>query len=81
MQSILSATIFGDREDPRVRLQALFGGDLPKAGQPPIAALHWGRNVVGDTTDLVIATRMLRKAEPQLTLKAAVFLAKHATRG
>ena len=80
MQSSLSARIFGDREDPRARLQALFGGTVPKGGKPPEAALHWARSVLTAPTDTVTAVRQLRRAEPLLTLKAATFLAEHANR-
>lgn len=81
MQSTLSATIFGDRWDPRTRLQALFGGTVPTRAQPPdAAALHWARSLLTDTTDSATAIRQLRRAEPLLTPKAATFLAEHATR-
>lgn len=83
MQSTLAAKLFGDREDPRKRLQSLFGGDLSAAGQPPEPALVWARSMLRGTQadsprDVVIATSQLREAEPRLTLKAATFLATHA---
>lgn len=82
MQSVWAAKIFGDREDPRKRLEAVFGGPLPEGGQPPRTALAWARNVLAgvgeDANDLVAATKHLRQAEPQLTLRAATFLATHA---
>ena len=85
MQSIWSAKIFGDRADPRARLHALFGGARPAGGQPPEAALAWANETLaraggGARSDVVTATRALRSAEPRLTLRAATFLATHATR-
>ncbi len=83
MQSTWAAKIFGDREDPRKRLQVLFGGEVPAAGQPPAPALTWARSVVpadvAAAHDTVAATAYLRKAEPRLTLRAAGFLAHHVT--
>lgn len=86
MQSIRSAKVFGDREDPRVRLHALFGGELPAGGQPPHTALEWADATLSraggaSRSDIVVATRELRAAEPRLTLRAATFLATHATSG
>ncbi|PPF77681.1 hypothetical protein C5B96_15200 [Subtercola sp. Z020] len=81
MQSTPLAKIFGDREDPRRRLQELFGGDLPESGQPPVPALQWAREVLGQSTaDPLVAVALLRRAEPRLTLRAATFLAQHALR-
>lgn len=85
MQSKLSAAVFGDKEDPRKRLAALFGGEVPASGQPPESAMKWAADVLrqsdGSTAgDEVTAIRSLRKAEPRLTLKAASFLATHAMR-
>jgi hypothetical protein len=82
MQGIWSAKIFGDREDPRARLHALFGGEMPAAGQPPQAALMWAREVLAEmdaaaAADPVAVTRRLRAAEPRLALRAATFLAAH----
>jgi hypothetical protein len=83
VQSALSASIFGDREDPRKRLVAIFGGELPSSGQPPAAALSWARNVLErsahpDRSDQTAAIARLRAQEPRLTLRAAGFLAAHA---
>ncbi|MDW4571634.1 hypothetical protein R8Z57_02460 [Microbacterium sp. M3] len=82
MQSEWAAKIFGDRVDPRKRLQAVFGGTVPSSGQPPETALSWARGVLAGAPsaagDVVGATRELRRAEPRLTLKAATFLARHA---
>ena len=85
MQSKLSAAIFGDREDPRRRLAALFGGDVPASGQPPTPAIDWARNALrrSDGRDVegeTAAIRHLRQAEPRLTLRAAAFLAAHVVR-
>lgn len=83
MQSTLAAKIFGDREDPRRRLQLLFGGTIPTGGQPPEPALAWARDVIpfdgAAAQNTVAATKYLRDAEPRLTLRAATFLATHLT--
>ncbi|KAA9089273.1 hypothetical protein [Microbacterium radiodurans] len=85
MQNRNDALIFGDREDPRRRLHAIFGGDEPASGQPPENALAWAREVLDPIIraggDELRAIRVLREAEPQLTLRSAVFLARHALRG
>ena len=93
MQGRLSALILGDREDPRHRLVALFGGTAPESGQPPEPALDWARGVLaarrGEASegekvceDQEVsegeAVRLLRAAEPRLLLKPAQFLARHA---
>ncbi|WP_139179851.1 hypothetical protein [Curtobacterium sp. MCBA15_007] len=81
MQSTLAARIFGDKEDPRVRLQVLYGGALPPSGQPPESAVTWARDVLwrsGNTTaDVLTKVGDLREADARLTLKAATFLARH----
>lgn len=83
MHSTWAAKIFGDREDPRKRLQVLFGGEIPTGGQPPAPALIWAHSVVPvdvvAAKDTVAATKFLRDAEPRLTLRAATFLAHHVT--
>ena len=85
MQSNWAAKIFGDKEDPRVRLQVLFGGAIPSGGQPPESALAWARDVLHRTgstnADEVTRVRYLRKADERLTLKAATFLARHSPTG
>jgi hypothetical protein len=85
MSSTWRARLLGDREDPRRRLHALFGGPAPAAGQPPVRATEWARGVLDDRAsdrplDTTAATRELRQAEPRLTLRAATFLAEHVTR-
>ncbi|KAB1654827.1 hypothetical protein F8O01_13100 [Pseudoclavibacter chungangensis] len=85
MQARWHAVLFGDREDPRLRLQELFGGKLPDSGQPPAPALAWARRVLGcpngaHVTDVAVATRLLREADPRLMLRPAVFLAEAAVR-
>lgn len=80
MQSELAAKVFGDKEDPRQRLQSIFGGSSDLAG-PPSAAREWAKNVLDeagvDPADHnVTAIRCLRAAQPRLTLKAATYLAK-----
>jgi hypothetical protein len=81
MQSEWAAKVFGDRGDPRAKLQSLFGGAVPDSGQPPTPALVWAESVIaGDASvnrDVVAVTRLLRRAEPRLTLKSASFLAAH----
>ncbi|MCC2321149.1 hypothetical protein [Cellulomonas xiejunii] len=85
MPSTWRARLFGDRQDPRRRLHALFGGPEPAAGQPPVRATEWARGVLdgrgsGRPLDTTTVTRQLREAEPRLTLRAATFLAEHVTR-
>lgn len=79
--TIGTAKMFGDKEDPRARLVAIFGGDVPEGGQPPAPALAWARRVLKDfpARSDVAAIAILRRAEPELTLKAATFLATHST--
>jgi hypothetical protein len=82
MQSEWAAKVFGDREDPRRRLQAIFGGEVPTSAQPPAAALTWARDILARTSqtadrDVALVVGELRQAEPRLTLKAATFLAEH----
>ena len=82
MQSEWAAKVFGDREDPRKRLQSLFGGKVPPSGQPPEPALVWARDILAatrqtDDPEVVRVVDELRRAEPRLTLKAATFLAEH----
>jgi len=84
MQSRFSALLLGDREDPRLRLAALFGSEAPRAGQPPQPALEWAREVLAghpSTVSEVEAVRLLRAAEPRLLLKPAQLLARHAVHG
>jgi hypothetical protein len=82
MQSWWSALIFGNREDPRKRLAAMFGGEIPQSGQPPAAALAWANELLdspegrGVTTE-VEAARLFRSRQPRLLLGPALFLAKH----
>jgi hypothetical protein len=75
--------ILGDREDPRARLRAVFGGPTATSGQPPTAALEWAERTLARAdpareAEPVAATRLLRRAEPRLTLRSAAFLAEHA---
>ena len=82
MQSVWAAKVFGDRVDPRIRLQRIFGGEVT-AGSPPAPAVEWARPLLADLTDddaEVRAIAMLRGAEPRLTLRAASYLAAHARR-
>ena len=85
MQTRWSASILGDREDSRERLAALFGGDVPASGQPPEPATTWALRLLRSADGQAVSTqagaiRLLRGAEPRLTLKAATFLATHAMR-
>lgn len=85
MQSELAAKIFGDTEDPRRRLEQMFGGEAGSAGPPP-AAREWARRLL-ERADIdaaeseLHAVLALRRAQPRLTLKAAVYLAQDAARG
>jgi hypothetical protein len=85
MQSWWSALIFGNREDSRRRLAAMFGGEVPQSGQPPAAALAWARELL-DTPEgrgvknELEAVRLFRSRRPRLLLGPAIFLAKHALR-
>ena len=45
MQSELAAKIFGDREDPSVRLQKLFDDRSTTMGAPP-SAREWAAKVL-----------------------------------
>jgi hypothetical protein len=85
MQSWWSALVFGNREDPRKRLAAMFGDEVPSSGQPPAKALAWasellespkGRGVENE----IAAARLFRSEQPRLLLGPALFLAKHALR-
>lgn len=84
MQSEWAAKLFGDKEDPRVRLRSVFGGEMPQSGQPPETALEWASRVLEglpeERRDCVSVTRALRQEEPRLTLRSATFLADHALR-
>lgn len=83
MQSELSAIIFGDREDPRRRLESIFGGRSTSTGPPP-AAREWAKNVL-DAAGLdpakspIEAIKCLRRAHPRLKLGPAKYLAHDAT--
>lgn len=84
MQSEMSARIFGDTEDPRRRLEAMFGGEAGEACPPP-AAREWARRMlaraeIDPSVSETAAILCLRNAQPRLTLKAAAYLAKDATR-
>lgn len=66
MQSELAAKIFGDKEDPRRRLESLFGGTSAAVG-PPLAAREWARTVlreagVNPTVSPVEAIACFRRA-------------------
>jgi len=85
MQTITHAKLFGDREDPRRRLQDIFGGEL-RAGVPPEAAVAWALSVLGDdaaehAADPTEMIARLRRAERRLTLRASAFLVAHIRRG
>ena len=84
MQSELAARIFGDEEDPRRRLEEMFGGEAGSAGPPP-AAREWARRVleraeIDPAASELHAVLALRRAQPRLTLKTAVYLAQDAAR-
>lgn len=72
----------GDREDPRRQLEELFG-EPPTSGLLQQTARRWAVDVlreggVNPERQRVQAIRLLRKAEPRLTLKTASYLARHA---
>jgi hypothetical protein len=84
VQSELAAKVFGDTEDPRRRLEQMFGGEADSAGPPP-AARAWASQVleradVDPAASELHAVLALRRAQPRLTLKAAVYLAQDAAR-
>ncbi len=83
MQGFWSALIFGNREDPRARLAAMFGGEVPSGGQPPAPALAWATELLDSpegrgVKNEVEAARLFRSKQPRLLLGPALFLAKHA---
>ena len=72
--------LFGNKEDPRKELAEIFSGQVPSGGGAPPEALKWARGVLrrhsaGTEAE---AIRVLRKAEPRLSLKSAVYLVKQA---
>lgn len=83
MQSELAAKIFGDKEDPRRRLESIFGGPSDLSGPPPTAR-EWAKNVLHEAGvdpegSHTSAVKCLRAAQPRLTLKAAAYLSNDAT--
>lgn len=108
MQSERAATFFGDKEDPRRRLQALGFGEPPSADHvgrlasiyetvrwrpsraaPQPAAQQWATTVLDEagidlesanrrwSNSKIYAIRALQKAEPGLTTKTAIYLARN----
>ncbi|RJT88034.1 hypothetical protein D6T64_11625 [Cryobacterium melibiosiphilum] len=82
MRSEFLAQIFGDRVDPRLRLEKIFGGTSTAAG-PPTPARAWAVRILDEAgidpaLDELAAIRCLLAAEPRLTLRPAVYLAKVA---
>jgi len=82
MQSEFAAKIFGDRENPHVRLQKMFDDYSTTMGAPP-SAREWTAQVlkkrgVDPRTDPDKAVTALRKAYPKLTAKAARYLVDDA---
>ena len=78
----LKKLILGDHDNPNRELERLFGaGTDGKAALN--AAVAWGRDVVnsaGVSPDQEMLTiRALRQAEPRLSLRPAVHLAKLLT--
>jgi hypothetical protein len=85
MQGWWSALFVGNREDPRRRLAAIFGGEVPSSGQPPAPALAWAAELLDTPRGRVVkseleAVRLFRSEQPRLLLGPALFLAKHALR-
>lgn len=82
MQSEFAAKIFGDRENPHVRLQQLFDDFSTTMGVPPSARV-WAadvlkKNRVDARTDPEAAVAALRRASPRLTTTVARFLVDDA---
>lgn len=84
MQSEFWAMVFGDRVDPRRRLEVMFGGVTP-AGGPPPAAREWAAKVLNEAgidpaTSGLEAIKCLRSAHPRPNLRASVYLAQDAAK-
>lgn len=82
MQSEFAAKIFGDRENPHVRLQKMFDDYSTTVGVPP-KARTWAAAVLAKSRidprqDPDRAVTALRRAYPRLTNKAARFLVDDA---
>lgn len=82
MQSEFAAKIFGDREDPHVRLQQLFNDYSTTMGAPP-SARTWTAEVlkkrkIDPRTDPEQAVAALRQAYPKLNAKVARYLVDDA---
>lgn len=80
MQSVLWSKIFGDRVDPQLRLEKIFGGTSTDSGPPP-AARAWAvetldRAGIDPVLEEITAIECLLDAEPRLSLRPAAFLAK-----
>lgn len=85
MQSSFKAKIFGDKEDPRRRIDELFG-DRSTSADPQKAALSWTADTLREAgidpvSSEVAAIACLRRAEPKLTLKTASYLVSRVVRG
>src|SRR5262249_49052393 len=85
MQPKWSNVLLGDQEDPRRRLEELFG-EPTTSGLPQQVARQWAVDVlerggVDPRRQQILAIRLLRKAEPRLTLKTAVYLARNVSLG
>jgi hypothetical protein len=75
MQSRINAKIFGDKEDPRRRIEELFG----ESADPQKTALTWAADTLREAgvdplSSEAAVIACLRKAEPKLTLKTASYL-------
>ena len=84
MQSEFLAKLFGDKVDPRRRLETLFG-DVSISTGPPPAAREWAARTLFESqidplAAELAAIKVLRDAQPRLTLRSAVFLVKDAQR-
>ncbi|UWX78357.1 hypothetical protein [Arthrobacter jinronghuae] len=82
VQSVRWARIFGDRVDPRVRIEEAFGGS---AANPQVAAGRWANETLKakgldpraeDGRSQIAAIAALRAAKPELTLKTVAYLVK-----
>lgn len=75
MQSSHNAKVFGDKEDPRRRIQETFGA----SAEPQKTALTWAADTLrkaglDSQSSEVAAIACLRKSEPKLTLTTAAYL-------
>lgn len=76
--------IFGDSRDLRQVLKEIFGG-VSTSGSPTVEACGWANSQlktarIDPVSDPMGAVRFLRRQEPRLRLKPAMYLVKHLGR-